>query len=352
MTVRKSSVVWLALGVVLIAAAAIIRFVALPALTKLPADLDQSQKYEGTLQTIDPKAFAANDLAHLLSPEVPITADRSLTVDTVSGDTAIVTSKALLSLPDGTTQPDVHTYAVSRIDYSPVAISETQEKSLVPADNRSFFEAHKGLAFSWPMDPPKDGTALYDPVTRTAQPATFQNEGTLEGRHVYNYKIDAAGPLASPAVLSQFKDFPKQLPKAAIAGLLQAEIVPEQFRATLTAALPTMPDLVTIGFGSTNVIDAAVDSQFGAPLKVHQTQGIYVTVPADGREVPTIPLSIAKLHTADSAVTDTAHTLSKNATMLSLLGVWLPIVLLAVGIVLAAVAVLRWRTPVSATSAQ
>lgn len=352
MTVRKSSVVWLVLGVVLIAAAAIIRFVALPALTKLPADLDQSQKYEGTMQTIDPKAFAANDLAHLLTPEMPITADRSLKVDTVSGDTAIVTSKALLSLPDGSTQPDVHTYAVSRVDYSPVAISETQEKSLVPSDDQASFEAHQGLAFSWPMNPPKDGTALYDPVTRTAQPAAFQNESTIDGRDVYNYKIDAAGPIASPGVLSQFKDFPKQLPKAAVAGLLQAGIVPVESRATLTAALPAMPDVVTIGFGSTNLINAAVDSQFGAPLKVNQTQGLYVTVPVDGKDVPTIPLSIVKLHTADSAVSDTAHTLSKNATMLSLLGVWLPIVLLVVGIVLAALAVVRWRKPALATNAR
>jgi hypothetical protein len=297
------------------------------------------------MQTIDPKAFASNDLAHLLTPEMPITADRSLEVDAVSGNTAIVTSKALLRLPGGATQPDVHTYAVSRVDYSPVAISETQEKTLVPGDDQASFEAHRGLAFSWPMDPPKDGTALYDPVTRTAQPATFQNESTIDGRAVYNYKIDAAGPITSPAVLSQFEDFPKQLPKAAVAGLLQAGIVPEQSRAALTAALATMPDVVTIGFGSTNLINAAVDSRFGAPLKVSQTQGLYVTVPVDGKDVPTIPLSIVKLHTADSAVTDSAHSLSKNATMLSLLGVWLPIVLLVIGLALAALGVLRWRKP-------
>src|SRR5690349_8365397 len=117
MLVRKLSVVCLAVGVVLVLAAAIVRFAVLPGLMKLPADLDQSQKYEGTMQAVDPAAFAANDLAHLLTPEMPITADRSLRVDTVDGDTAIVTSKALMKLPDGSKQSDVHTYAISRVDY-------------------------------------------------------------------------------------------------------------------------------------------------------------------------------------------------------------------------------------------
>lgn len=345
MSVRKSSVLWLVLGVVLIAAAVLIKFVALPSLMKLPADLDQSQKYEGTMQAIDPHAFAANDLAHLLTPEMSITADRSVKVDAVDGDTAIVTSKALLSLPDGSKQPDIHTYAVSRVDYSAVAIGQDQEQSLVPKDEQATFEKHTGLAFSWPMDPPRDGTALYDPVTRTAQPATFDNESSIEGRAVYNYTIDASGPITSPGVLAQFKDFPKQLPKAAVAGLLQAGVVPQQSRAALTAALSTMPDTVDIGFGSTNMINAAVDKQFGAPLKVDQTQGMYMTIPIDGKNVATMPLSIVKIHTADSAVADTAHTLSKNATMLSILGLWLPIVMVILGIALVALAIRRWRKP-------
>ncbi|WP_216892223.1 porin PorA family protein [Nocardia alni] len=352
MSVRKSSVLWLVLGVILIAAAAIIRFVALPSLTKLPAHLDQSQKYVGTMQAVNPQAFASNDLAHLLTPEMPITADRSLKVDAVDGDTAIVTSKALLKLPNGSTMPDIHTYAVSRVDYSPVAIGQGQEKSLVPANDQASFEDHTGLAFSWPMDPPKDGTALYDPVTRTAQPATFADQSSLDGRQVYDYKVDAAGPITSPADLAQFKSFPKQLPKAAVAGLLQAGIVPEQSRAALSAALPTMPDTLEIGFGSTNVINAAVDKQFGAPLKVDQTQGMYVTVPVDGKNIPTLPLSIVKMHTSDSDVVSTAHTLSKNTTMLSLLGVWLPIVLLVIGIALAVLAIFRWRKPIQIAAAR
>ncbi|MEU7768574.1 porin PorA family protein [Nocardia sp. NPDC049190] len=345
MSVRKSSVLWLVLGIVLIIGAVIVKFVALPSLTKLPADLNQAQKYEGTVQALNPQAFASNDLANLLTPELPITADRSLTVDAVDGDTAIVTSKAVLNLPDASTQDDVHTYAVSRVDYSPVAISESQQQSLVPADKQATFEAHSGIAFSWPMDPPKEGTTLYDSVTRTAQAATYIDEGTLAGREVFNYKVDAAGPITSPTVLAQFKDFPKQLPKTAVAGLLQAGVVPESSRAILTAALPTLPDVVNIGFGSTNVITAAVDNHLGAPLKVDQAQTMAVTVPVDGKDVPTLPLSVVKLHTADSEVSAAADTMSKNSTILSVLGIWLPVALVILGIGLVVLALARWRKP-------
>ncbi|MFI6309686.1 porin PorA family protein [Nocardia fusca] len=345
MPVRKTSVAWLILGVILIAGAVIIKFVALPSMMKLPADLNQSQKYEGTMQALNPQAFASNDLAHLLTPEVPISADRSLKVDAVDGDTAIVTSKALLNLPDGSKRPDVHTYAVSRVDFTPVNLSRDQERSLVSANEGATFERHTGVAFSWPMNPPKDGTALYDPVTRTAQVAAFSGEGNVEGRDVYYYRVDAAGSVASPAVLAQFKSFPRQLPKAVVAGLLQADIVPASSLAALSSALPSMPDLIDIHFTSANVINLAVDREFGAPLNVDQTQSIYASIPVDGKDVPALPLSIVKLHPAGSEVASAAHTLQKNATLLSAGGTWVPIVLVVLGIIGAAVGIVRWRNP-------
>ncbi|MGW5518820.1 porin PorA family protein [Nocardia africana] len=333
------------LGVVFIAAAAILKFAVLPTMMKLPSDLNQAQKYEGTIQALDPQAFASNDLAHLLTPETPITADRSVKVDAVDGDTAIVTSKALLNLPDGSKQPDVHTYAVSRIDFAPVTISPDEEKSLIPADEQTTFEPHQGVAFSWPMNPPKDGTTLYDPITRTAQAATFKSEGKLEGREVYNYRVDAGGPITSPAVLSQFKSFPSRLPKSAIAGLLQAEVVPPASRTALAAALPTMPDLVDIHFTSTNLVNAAVDRQFGAPLKIDQTQRMYASVPVAGKDLPTLPLSTLKLHTADSEIPSAANTLKKNSIILAIGGLWVPLILLLAGLALTALGILRRRKP-------
>ncbi|MBF6277886.1 MULTISPECIES: porin PorA family protein [Nocardia] len=343
MSVRKSSVVWTVSGAVLIVGAVIIRFAVLPAMTKLPDDLSQSQRYDGTMQALNSQAFAAGDFAALLTPKMPITADRSLTVDAVDGDTAVVTSNSVVTLPDSSTRDDVHTYAVDRVDYSPVELTDAQKDSLVPADRRTTFEAHSGLTFSWPMDPAATDTMLYDPVTRTAQRATFVDESEVQGRKVYNYRVDAAGPIGNPALLAGFHGFPAQLPKAMIEGLLRAGVVPEKSREALTAALPLLPDPVAIGFGSTNEIAAAVDAEFGAPLKVEQTQGMYVTVSADGRDIPALPLSIVSIHTAENEVVASANTFSKNSTMLSILGVWLPVAMVVIGIALLSLGIVRRR---------
>lgn len=344
--VRKSSIAWLVLGVVLILAAATIKWLILPSLTKLPSDLNQSQKYEGTMSALNPQAFAANDLANLITPEMPISADRSLTVDATDGDTAIVTSNTALALPDGSTQKDVHSYAINRVDFAPVTLSGEQKQSLVPAQDQPTFEGHEGIAVSFPMNPAKDGNLLYDSVTRTGQEALFVDEGNVEGRQVYNYEVDAAGPIQNPTVLAQFKDFPQQLPKTVVAGLLQAGLVPADSQTALQDNIATLPDLLDIGFGSSNVVKVAVDRQFGSPLVVDQTQRMYVTVPVNGEDFAVLPLSTVKMHTADSEVTALAADLSKNAKMLAVAGLWVPAVLAILGVLLIALAATRWRRPV------
>src|SRR5690606_34315901 len=106
----------------------------------------------------------------------------------------------------------------------------------------------------------------------------------------------------------------------------------------------SLPDLVGIGFGSTNEVNAAVDAEFGAPLQVEQTQAMYVTVAADGRDIPALPLSVVNIHTAENEVVSSADTLSKNSTMLSILGLWLPLALGLIGIALVALGIVRRRT--------
>ncbi|MFD3591170.1 porin PorA family protein [Nocardia sp. NPDC058640] len=341
--VRKSAVVFALLGAVLVIGAVIVRFVVVPSSMKLPDDLNQVQKFEGTTQALNAQALMTGDLANLLTPQLPITADASLVVDAVDGDTAIVTRSAAIKMPDASVQNNVHTYAVSRVDYSPVPLDDAQRTALVPADKLSGFEAHSGLVFSWPMNPAKDGTTLYDPVTRVAQPVTFADEGELNGRPVFNYRVDASGPIADQAIMAQFTAFPKQLPKTLIAGLLQAGVVPEQSRAPLAAALPTMPDMLDLGFAGTNQVRTAVDTEFGAPLRFDQTQGIYATVKASGQDIPTVPLSITALHTTDAEVATTAKSMSDNATLLSIMNLWLPLGLLITGLGLIGYAATRPR---------
>jgi hypothetical protein len=51
--IRTSSNAWLAIGVLLIGSTVIIRWMVVPALTKLPADLNQGQRYEGSMSAFE-----------------------------------------------------------------------------------------------------------------------------------------------------------------------------------------------------------------------------------------------------------------------------------------------------------
>ncbi|MFD6060537.1 porin PorA family protein [Rhodococcus wratislaviensis] len=111
MAIRRSSIVLLIVGLLLIAAAAAIKYVAVLQLSKLPEDTNEAATFAGTLRQLDPTTFA-------LDAGIPIAIDRSVKVDQVAGDTAVVTSTAVTHLPNGDSA-DAHSYAISRTDYTP-----------------------------------------------------------------------------------------------------------------------------------------------------------------------------------------------------------------------------------------
>jgi hypothetical protein len=347
MTVRRSSIAWLVLGITLITSAAAARFVVLPELSKLPADFAVSQRFEGTMSAVNPQAFLANDLANLIGPEVPITADRTLSVNAVSGDTAIVTTDTAINLPNGSQQAETHTFAINRVDFTPVPLTQQEVRSLVPAEFQTTFRPHEGVAFSFAPNPATDGNQIFDTVTMTPQSAKFTNEGTVEGRTVNRYEVDAAGQVQNPTLLALAAQLPSRFPKALLAGLLEAGIVPRTSIPAVQAGLASLPGLVAIGLGSTNSMEMAVDKQFGTPLDVTQTQGVYVTVAINGQDVPVVPLSVMKLQAPPAAVTEAADTLSTNAMLLSAIGLWFPILASTFGAGLIALAVVLWRRPVA-----
>lgn len=343
MIVRRSSIAWLLLGAMLIMSAAIARFVLLPEWSQLPNGFAASQRFEGTMRMINPQAFVTNDLANLLAPDAPVTADRKLSVDATSGNTAIITTDTTVKLPNGVQQKDIHTFAIDRVDFSPAPLTEQQVRSLVPAEVRSTFTPHEGIAFSFAPNPATDGNQMYDTVTMRAQDAQFTKEGTVEGRRVNWYEVNAAGPVKDPTLLALAERLPAQLPKAQLARLLQAGVVPQSSIPAVQAGLASLPEVVAVGLGSTNSIQVAADQQFGTPLNATQTQGIYATVAIDGHDVPVLPLSVMTLHTAPADVSDTAGNLSMNATRLSAVGLWFPILAGTTGLGLIMLAAFRWR---------
>jgi hypothetical protein len=96
---------------VLVAAAAVVRFVVAPAATKLPDDTDQKVHYAGRATLLDAEALRTGDTAHALRTDVPVSVERRVRAVSTHGDTALV-EDTLTVTADGRSLPSSKTYAV------------------------------------------------------------------------------------------------------------------------------------------------------------------------------------------------------------------------------------------------
>jgi hypothetical protein len=330
MAMRRSSIALLIVGLLLIAAAAAIKYVAVPQLTKLPGDTNEAATFEGTLRQLDPKTFG-------LDGGTPVTIDRSVKVDQVAGDTAVVTSTAVTHLPSGDTT-DAHTYAISRVDY-------TQADA---PDGAQVEDQRGGITLSFPMDPTTDDALVYDSVTRTAQPVTYTGTETLAGREVYEFTGTTTAPIADPAVLNPVKagiaalaqsGDGSTLPKAMVQTLLPA--LPADRSAAAQRALETAPDQVPLTFTSVNAMTLAVDARFGAPINTAQNQTTVLNIQSGDATVPLLDLSQVQVETADASIQSVAENLVQGERQLNLLAFWVPLASALLGLLLIALAIVR-----------
>ncbi|PBC39467.1 hypothetical protein CJ179_36190 [Rhodococcus sp. ACS1] len=339
MALRRSSIVLIIVGTLLIVVAAAIRYVAVPTLSKLPEDTNAQAAFEGTLRQLDPATFT-------LDAGTPITIDRTVKVDQAVGDTAVVTSTAITHLPSGDST-DAHTYAIDRVDYTQTS----------PPAGAQVEDQRGGVVLSFPMNPGTDDALVYDSVTRTAQPVTYTGTETLQGREVYKFTGTTTAPIADPAVLGPVK--------AAIAGLAQSgdgSTLPKAMLQNLVGALPadrvaearrtldTAPDQVPLAFTSVNSMTLSVDTRFGAPINTEQNQTTVLNLLSGDATVPLLDLSQVQVATADASIQAVADNFAQGERQLDLMALWVPLVSALLGLVLIVIGFLRRKPRAGAGS--
>lgn len=334
MSLRRSSLALIVVGMLLVATASLIHFVLVPSMTKLPADLDKTSMYSGTVARFDPARFGLGDGS-------PVTSERRLTVDRVDGDVAVVTSSALVRRPEGETTSS-HTYAIDRGDYSQAPAPEGVEVE----------DQKGGMTFSLPLNPSPDGASLYDTVTREAIPLEHTGDSVVEGRDAFVLTGTISAPVADPEVLA-----PAQAGIAAMARVgdgtvlpkqmvqLMAGILPAERKGPLAEVLDSLPDLVPVVLTSDNTIEMFVDKRFGAPLRTVQDQTTVLNVAAGDTLLPVIDLSRSRIGTDDASAADAASELSSSQWMLDAVSRWVPLGLVVLGALLILAGIVR-RKPI------
>lgn len=336
MRLTRSSVVLAVIGVLLVVAAAVVRFVVVPSVTQLPEDLDVTLEFEGTYNGINP-AVLSGGATEVLAEDVPIEATRNVSAQSVEDGTEIVRRADERTVGDGEPALTEVFFAVDR---------ETAEAGPAPEGAEEVTDA-EGLVFTLPVDPSTaEGAYEYwDQSTLQSAPVTFEGEDVLGGRDVYRYESVSEGELADPAALGLPTALPKEL-LAALAPGLDGLVSPELL-AALPAVLPSLPAEIPIEWTSrtTTLVDA--DQELGATIAGGSTQEITGSLDL-GVTVVDVPFATIDIYSTDDSIEDRGDAVADDSQLLFLVGTLLPIVLVVVGVLLVVAALLLARRAAAA----
>jgi hypothetical protein len=330
-SVRRSSMVLAAVGLVFIVVAGLVRFIAVPLAVKLPGDTDATVHYAGTATLLNSKALLAGDITHVLTANVPITVDRRIQVTATHGNTAIVKDSVTVHA-GGLSEPSAHVYALDR----------TSMKGAAPPGGISVEPSRGALSSAFPINPKSGATYnFYDSTTRTIVPVRYTGTDNRHGRPVKVYEISASGPVKDPTMLAPL---PSGLPTALMAGL--AQVLPPAARAGLTpqtvAALPTTIPLTYTGITK---ITAYVDRQTGVSIEQTISQQVIANAVLGAKPVALLAVSAFEFSSTPASMLDITRKAKSAGQQLNLLSNVAPLTLLVVGALLLVVAVLLRRRP-------
>ncbi|MDT0343685.1 porin PorA family protein [Streptomyces litchfieldiae] len=322
---QKSTWILSGTAAVLLAASAVTRFAVYPAVHQLPGDTDSTFVYDGTMSTLNAEALAAGDMANLFLQDVPITLERRVQVVETDGSTAVVSDDVVVTGPEDTEMSATsHRWSIDRVDLDDR-----------PAPDGVEAEEHQGLVISWPLEPEERDYTFWDPTTATEVPAVYERTEELEGRDVYVFQMEAAGPVGDPAIAG---GLPEALPQSVLAAA--AETLPEDQRPDL-ALLGQLPDPVPLTYTADVTRVAWIDSETGAVLDGALEQTIVAQTETPNGPVTLAPVSSMSVQGTEDGIAERADDAASAANLLWLVRMVIPLGLVVVALLLAAFAV--WR---------
>jgi LPXTG-motif cell wall-anchored protein len=226
------------LGVLAIAAAAILSWVVVPGRKQLPADTNITRQLSGTAAILlNPQAIATGDLGNALLSNVPVTAERSVKALATDGGTAEVSDTRILKTATG--QELGKSEANYAVDRKTLEASKTypSDWKVVP---------HEGLTVSWPIGAEKKDYTAWINETKSTTPVKFVRTEKKADVDTYVYEASsAAAPIKDEQVLAAL---PKALPQAALAALMTRLPLTDAQKAAAAQALPSLGDPVPLNY--------------------------------------------------------------------------------------------------------
>ena len=326
----KTRIACAVVGVLSLVAAALMAWWITPSyVARVPDGKNLSRDFEGTFQSLlDPMALASGNLLGAIKQNVPVTVAQDVKVEKTSGDKALVSDSRTTEAAGTKVEQTRWEYAVDRSSLE-ASSSHPSGWNVVPA---------QGLTVNWPFGAQKKNYQGWTPETQTTTPLTYLRSEKKQGITTYVYEAKVAPTkIVDPQILASL---PKQLPASLIKLLASAGVLPAAQAGQLSQILPQLGAQVTLAYTLQDDSTFWVDPDTGLVIDVHRDQQRVAALSLpNGTVVPLIPAVAVTYQTTAASSKDAADEARHGSTVISWLGVYLPIILLALGVVLLALAV-------------
>jgi hypothetical protein len=335
---RKWGVVLVVVGMLMLAGAAVLRFVVVPNGQMLPADTAEQIEYAGTLTAVDPAAIGGGDLDAATVRDVPLTVERNFEVLETEGDLARVSDAATVTVTESgeVVSETERIYTIDR-----------RSMHAVPNFTEEPAEDAEGLVVGFPVGAEKlNYVGWVQEVEETAH-VLYQGETTVEDLTVYEYSGEHTTEVSGGDLV---EGAPESLPKEQLVGLVEAVGVPAELQEQLSAALPILPDQVPLAYTFSTEDSYLVEPTTG--IIVDMTKATRTSVGMAGFEDVRFPVVETTVEYTSDNVVDQAAVAQDGLDQIQLYGTTIPLVLLGLGVVAigASIPMLRRRrTPGEAT---
>jgi hypothetical protein len=336
---RKWGVVIAVVGLLMLAGAAVLRFVVVPNGQMLPADTAEQIEYAGTLTAVDPAAIGEGDLDAATVRDLPLTVARDFEVLETEGDLARVSDAATVTVKESgeVVSETEHVYTIDR-----------ESMHAVPNFTDEPAEEAEGLVVGFPIGAEKlNYVGWVQEIEETAR-VVYEGETTVQGLTVYEYAGEHTAEVSGGDLV---EGAPESLPKEQLVALVEVVGVPAELQEQLTAALPILPDEVPLAYAFSTEDSYVVEPTTG--IIVDMTKTTRTSVGMAGFEDVQFPVVETTVEYTPGNVADQAQRAQDALDDLRLFGTTIPLVLAGLGVVALVVSipmiVRRRRTPEEAT---
>lgn len=314
---RKWGVVVAVLGVLMLAGAAVLRYVVVPGGQVLPADTNEKIVYTGTQKTMNQAALRTGDTANAMT-STPVKVDRHVRVLQTEGNKARVSDAAVVTdTASGKTVSNTeYFYTIDRKTL--MAIPNFTDK---PA------EKAKGLVIGYPIGTEKVNYVGWLQEVKDTGHSLYSGETKVKGLPVYrfagNYSKALPADQIPPGGMTS-------IPKADLVNMVKALGLPADLQKQLQGALPILPDKIPLTYTYGQADKYLVEPTTG--VITDMTRKTTISVGMAGFESMQFPVFELTVTYTPTNVTDMVNKAQDGVDQVQLYGTTIPIVLAAAGL--------------------